>query len=128
MLRAYIDDSGWGSPPMFVLAGWVSRGELWEKFSDRWQEALDSIPRIRHFKMHEAHRLEGQFAGWDPAVRDAKLEQLLAVVKGHVILGVHCAIPHVAYHSLISGKFARQLDRTYVIAFYFVMIEMLGFL
>ena len=115
-------------PPMFVLAGWVSREELWERFPDKWQEALDSIPSIKHFKMHEAHRLEGQFQGWDEAVRDAKIEQLLTVIKRHVILGVHCAISHDAYHLLVSGKLARQLDRTYVLAFYFIMIEMLAFL
>jgi hypothetical protein len=128
MLRAYIDDSGWGSAPMFVLAGWVSRVEFWEKFSDNWQVALDSIPRIRYFKMYEAHRLEGEFAGWAANARDDKLEQLLAVIKGHVILGVHCAVPHAAYESIISGRLARQLERSYVLAFYMVMIEMLGFL
>ncbi len=128
MLRTYIDDSGSNTPPMFVLAGWVSRGELWETFSDSWDQALKAIPRINCFKMHDAHRLEGEFKGWAPEVRDAKLESLLMVIKSHAIFGVHCAIPHAAYATLVSSKFARQLDRAYVVAFYIIMIEMIGFL
>jgi len=128
MLGAYIDDSGSGNPPAFVLAGWVSRDQFWETFSDQWQSALSAIPSIRYFKMHEAHRLEGEFRGWNEEVRDHKLESLLAVIKGHAIFGIHLAIPYAPYQVLFTDKFARQLNRPYVLGFYFVMIELLGFL
>ncbi|MGO9605670.1 MAG: DUF3800 domain-containing protein [Candidatus Binataceae bacterium] len=128
MLRAYIDDSGNGSPPMFVLAGWVSTDQFWRTFPEQWQQALGSLPSIQYFKMHEAHRLEGQFLGWDKNVRDAKIDGLLSVIKKHAMFGVHCAIPYAPYQALVTDKLARQLNRPYVLGFYFIMMELIGFL
>lgn len=47
MMEAYVDDSGTGDPPVFLLAGFVGRAERWAEFSERWIEALRGRPRLK---------------------------------------------------------------------------------
>ncbi|MGB9380686.1 hypothetical protein [Candidatus Binatus sp.] len=59
MLQVYIDDSGRGVDPVFVLAGYVGRLRNWEEFSDRWQATLRENPTIDYLKATEAIWLQG---------------------------------------------------------------------
>ena len=62
MLTAFIDDSGSeGQGPVFVLAGHLSRTEVWSAFATRWQQVLDEAQSLPYFKMKEAHRLHDVF-------------------------------------------------------------------
>jgi hypothetical protein len=54
MLQVFIDDSGRGVDPVFVLAGYVGRVRNWEDFSDRWQKVLKQPPAIEYLKATEA--------------------------------------------------------------------------
>jgi hypothetical protein len=60
-LQAFIDDSGRGQDPAFVLAGWIASPEQWAEFSDEWIRILHQSPGIEYFKMQEAWRLKRQF-------------------------------------------------------------------
>jgi len=56
MLVSYADDSGSDKKgPVFVLSGYVSTVQQWQKFSDAWHTGLISGPRpLKYFKMQEA--------------------------------------------------------------------------
>ena len=81
IIQAWIDDSGVkGTDPVFVLAGFIARADLWAKFSDEWSKTLNEWPTIEYLKMNEAAKLDGQFRGWSVAARDEKLRKLVAVL------------------------------------------------
>ena len=67
MLQAYIDDSGNGDPPVYVLAGFVASSDEWEIFTDEWQALLDAPPRLEYFKMKEASVTKAHIASEDKA-------------------------------------------------------------
>lgn len=88
-----MDDSGSdGSGEAFVLAGYVATDNQWINFSTEWSAVLKSLPRIEYFKMKEANSLRGQFWGWSQEDRNAKVSELVRVVKGNVQLGVTCTV------------------------------------
>ena len=122
MMRAYVDDSGNGQPPVFLLAGFVAHGEQWEQFSGQWQEVLDGPPKLEYFKMREAARLEGQFKNWTEGDRDSRLWEFLTVIRRNVKLCVKWIVPDDAYDSVIKGRVARGMDNPYFLSFYGIMI------
>lgn len=67
MLQAYIDGSRAGDNSVFVMAGYISTRERWEKFSDDWEKALESPgqprPTLKRFKMKEMKR-DPERCGW----------------------------------------------------------------
>jgi hypothetical protein len=67
-LKAYIDESF--DKTVFVVSGYVAPTDEWEKFSTAWNSALSSAPSIDTFKMRDAMRLAGEFAGWTETDRD----------------------------------------------------------
>lgn len=84
VFQAYIDGSGTGAYDVFVLAGYIAPAEEWAKFSDEWQELLDSPSlRLPYFKMsemrHSPERRER--CGW-----------FYRVIEGHVSAAVSCVI------------------------------------
>ena len=82
MLQAFIDDSqSEGSPPFFVMGGYVARAETWAAFSTEWQRALDMRPRIRYFKLREALRSEGEFNGASEALRMERVGVMRGVIE-----------------------------------------------
>lgn len=54
VLQFWLDDSGKGQPPVFVLAGYVARVEQWNAFADEWQIFLNQNPRLEYIKGYEA--------------------------------------------------------------------------
>jgi hypothetical protein len=40
-LEVYVDDSGTGNPPVFLLGGFIGRAESWAVFKEEWRDALD---------------------------------------------------------------------------------------
>jgi hypothetical protein len=87
-LQAFIDDSGRGQDPAFVLAGWIASPEKWAEFSDEWKRILHESPRIEFFKMHEAWCLKGQFSDWEISDRDQKVAPLYAVIERFAMKGI----------------------------------------
>jgi hypothetical protein len=84
-MQAWIDDSGVAgqSPGGLVLAGWIGKAEDWVAFSNDWQKCLDSEPKIRYFKMHEAAHRAKEFARTRISIdsRNQKLRDLARIVQ-----------------------------------------------
>lgn len=99
-LQAYVDDSGTvGTDAVIVLAGFVGRADRWLQFSNQWQTLLNSSPKIKYLKMHEATKLQGEFEGWEPLKRDIKLLELVdALRRFPPLVRVHIATDVDAFH------------------------------
>jgi hypothetical protein len=78
-LQAFIDDSGRGQHPAFVLAGWIASPEQWAEFSDEWKRVLHQSPRIEFFKMGQAWWRKGQLCRAPEMPPFAKAAALAAV-------------------------------------------------
>jgi hypothetical protein len=113
VLESYVDDSGSGDPPVFLLAGFVARGEQWLKFSEHWDEALKGPPKLDYFKMWEAEALEEQFKGWTEEERDIRLSRLVGIIKDHVLISVSSEVYHRDYQEIIRGKISKEVDSPY---------------
>lgn len=94
MLKAFIDDSRMGQPPVYVLGGWMAPAKIWPEFSNDWQEVLRMRPRIQYFKFAEAMNFNGEFNGMSVESRDEKMNLLLRVIEEHKLLGAVSIIPH----------------------------------
>lgn len=82
MLQAFIDDSkSEGSPPFFILGGYIATADTWVRFSAEWQRALEMRPRIRYFKLREALRGEGEFNGASEALRMERAGVMRGVIE-----------------------------------------------
>jgi hypothetical protein len=121
VMEAYIDDSGKGNPPVFLLAGFLSRAEQWEDFSEKWVDALRGSPKLDYFKMSEAAAFEGQFRGWNEEDRDARLAELVGIIKDHVLLGVSSVVYHRDYDEIIKDKLSKETDNPYWFMYHAIM-------
>lgn len=97
MLRAFVDDSHMGQPPVYILGGWIAPAETWARFSDAWQDVLWMAPRIEYFKYAEAMNSNGQFNGISSERRDEKVRLLLKVIEDHSLFGISSIIPASTY-------------------------------
>ena len=89
MLAAHIDDSGsQGEGPVFVLAGYVAYTDQWKKFSDQWQMALDTRPRLKVAKINHAVRLEEGWGRMNGKQRDERMKLFSAIIHRHVWSGI----------------------------------------
>jgi hypothetical protein len=121
VMEAYIDDSGKGDPPVFLLAGFLSHPEQWGDFSEKWVDALRRPPKLDYFKMSEAAALEGQFQGWSEEGRDARLAKLVSIVKDHVLVGVSSVVYHRDYNEIIRDKLSKETDNPYWLMYHAIM-------
>src|SRR5689334_5142091 len=101
ILQAFTDDSG-NEPTqkLFVLAGFVSPASAWALFSDEWQAALDTPPRLEYFKMAEANRMQEQFhprRGWDETKRDERVLLLARIARKYASFAAHVSISHADF-------------------------------
>ena len=124
MLQVYIDDSGKGQFPVFVLAGYMATAEQWNDFAGEWQAVLDKPQPIKYFKMNEAHQLIKQFNKWSPEARDERLFQLISVIQRNVQLGIQSVVHLHAYNNIIKGKIAKPMNNPYFLSFYGIMIAL----
>jgi hypothetical protein len=96
MLQAYVDDSTCdeGDKRLF-LAAYINTADKWIRFSDAWQEELDSTPSVDYLKMSEAYNLSGEFKKFrnlPPCARDEKLAGLARVIRHFSPVSVHSSI------------------------------------
>ncbi len=95
MLQAWIDDSGRGKEsdsPVFVLAGYAGPVQKFERLTDDWQATMREEPALAYLKGKEANALVGNFKGWTPEQRDAKLEKLIASIRKHDLIALSVAV------------------------------------
>ncbi len=88
MLQAFIDDSGRGQAPVFVLAGFLSTIERWAEFTESWHAELKREPSIAYLKAKEAADCRGQFKGWGFDARDRKMEPFVALINDTAVAAV----------------------------------------
>ncbi|MCH7921879.1 MAG: DUF3800 domain-containing protein [Nitrospinae bacterium] len=81
--QAYIDDSGKGSGPVLVLAGYIATAEKWAAFSVEWKEMLSFIPASDAFKMSEMAQSEDRLE---------KSSWFYRIIENHVTAAVSCVI------------------------------------
>jgi hypothetical protein len=114
MIRGFFDDSEQGE--IFLIAGWVTNYETWERFTEEWRSVLDQEPAIKYFKHHEAkgEPPTGQFAGWPATQVETKITQLVDVICRHemygVVSGLNTATHAKAFSSpILSRKTLRSI-------------------
>lgn len=127
MLQFYIDDSGMGQAPVYVLAGYMTTAEQWAAFSDEWANARDSEPRIEYFKIAEALRYRGEFSQFkSQQQRDEKVQRFVGILNKHAMHGFGLYMPDDTLrpdgvkHPLIEDWFP-----PYFVMFYGLMIQIL---
>lgn len=111
-LEVYIDESGKGDPPVFVLAGFIARADQWTAFNEEWIAALSEVPAVAAFHMTDA-RWSGN---------DVKLPRLLDIIRRHVLVGIAISVLHADYETEIRGKIAKRLDHPYSMVFYSIFV------
>lgn len=107
MLQACVDDSGnLYQGKTSVLVGYVASIESWVGFSNRWAAALAEPPAIAYLKASDAMALskKGEFKGWAPEARDAKLSRLIDVINETPILYGAAAIVNNADFLRVASK------------------------
>jgi hypothetical protein len=106
MIRGFFDDSSDGS--IFLVAGWVTDYQTWERFSKNWRDALDENPKINYFRHHEAKSdpPSGQFEGWSPGQIEAKMRRLANVICKHEMYGVVSGLNIDAHMAAFDGSAA----------------------
>ena len=130
VLQACIDDSGGMDEdvsPSFVLGGFIAEAETWANFSTAWDEALQSPPSIKYFKMVEATNHRGQFANWEEDKINDKIKTLVPIITQYAAIRVSVSVD--------KGSFARHLrslswptrnhntDKPYCLAFQRILLE-----
>jgi hypothetical protein len=118
LYRAFIDDSGRGQEPAFVLAGYLATPEQWEKFSDDWANALQSVRPLEYFKMREAIALEEQFYNWSAPERDKLLSTLVNIIDNNVVTGVCNVVPNIYWRALFKNRFSTKMNNPYGMSYH----------
>jgi hypothetical protein len=113
MLKAYVDDSGKGEEPFFVLAALVSSAENWATFADEWEAKLSEAPRIDYFKMREAWARRNQFASFTEEQRDKRVYDLVDIINRRVEFFSFCEINNKDWRDILEGKISKTLDVQY---------------
>ncbi len=110
-LTVYVDESGNGTPPVFVMAGFIARAEQWEAFNNEWKAVLAEPPSVDAFHMTEA--------SWSGSTK--KLSRLFDIIKKHVLSAFVLTLDHIDYDETIKSKFSKRQDSPY----FFMYLHML---
>jgi hypothetical protein len=127
MLQVFVDDSGRGeneANPIFVLAGYAGTVRNWEAAADDLQRIMKAQPVLNYLKGKEAASLSGNFKGWTPEQRDAKLKAMIAVLRKYRILALSFAVTYSEFNRILATP--KGLMKTpYALAFCNVVVWML---
>ncbi|MDX3965144.1 MAG: DUF3800 domain-containing protein [Bradyrhizobium sp.] len=130
MITAYFDASGtMGDSTVFVMAGYLGYSPAWQRFSDEWGTALSEPRVLKYFKMSEAWARRGEFTGWVPEDRDAKLRRLAPIVNKHALASMIVTVPTRSWRRHMVGKLEHKYhNRPYYFAFHGAMSSVPKFL
>ncbi len=112
MLQAWVDDSGRGQGPVFLLAGYAGTVDRIQNCVDEYQVVMQESPELRYLKGGAANALKYEFARWTETQRDAKLCDLTAVIRKHNLIAISLAIDSRAFKSILrqSGGILKNPD------------------
>ena len=106
MLQLWLDESGEGNPPVFVLAGYLNHAEKWLLFADEWRRSLDIEPKLDYIKGYEAFGLRREFKGWTEDDRDKRLMDFVAIIERYCSAGSYAfIIEHENFCEILQQKF-----------------------
>jgi hypothetical protein len=125
ILKAHVDDSSSEQEDkLLVLAGYVHSADVWAQFSDDWQAILATSPSIEYFKMREAENLSGQFLGWEPIAKNAKVHALADVIDKHAPWSIECSVSRRDYENIARPVRPYDLRFPYFDAFYALITKL----
>jgi len=128
MYCAYLDDSGRGSGPTYVIAGFLSTTNRWQIVSQEWKE-LRNIAGLDYFKMKEAMdpgaraKQPGQYYGWPREEIDELVDLFTELIWRRVSIRIRITIPNRSYEGIFKGKISPQVDFPYWLAHVSAMLE-----
>ena len=113
MQKAFFDEAS-DNTDDFLMGGWVSSSEEWEKFSEAWAAELKLPPSINYFNHNEALGRKDEFKGWGESDRDNKMMALAGVIARHDLIGMvgGIKIPQLASlfgHSALPKRALRDV-------------------
>jgi hypothetical protein len=121
ILQSFIDESGSKNQDSFFhFAGFLASAEDWALFSSKWQSCLERNPSIECFKMREAaNNPSGCFKNWRRKDVQKKVCELVAIIKDHAKLAIHCATDLSCFDELIGSceAFPRHLRKPFTWTF-----------
>jgi hypothetical protein len=129
VLKAFIDDSGTHDNAIVsVLAGFISTADRWDAFSDEWQAACLGHPATPDFHMVDAWNIKGSHWGFeqDPTIpvdellarRNRRIEELIEIIRKHVIVGMFAALDVRSYRAIVAGNVPQHVDNPYFLLFW----------
>ncbi|HEY6417451.1 MAG TPA: DUF3800 domain-containing protein [Candidatus Binataceae bacterium] len=101
MLQAWFDDSGRGLDPVFLLAGYSGSIDSVENCVDEYQAVMQKPPTLTYLKGIAANALKYDFDGWTEAERDAKLCDLIGVIRKHELIALSVGVDSVAFRRIL---------------------------
>jgi hypothetical protein len=111
-----------GSPPFepksYVVGGFFSDSETWEKVETRWnrRNGLEGVPRY-----HAAHLNAGtyEYDGWKKSRRVRYSKEILKTLKGHrgKLHGICCGLFVDSYRRIISADGQVKMGHPYMVCF-----------
>ena len=104
MLIAFIDDSAAQTgDKRLVLAGYLTRDDIWFAFEQAWSAELARAPALSHLHMVEAANFRGPFKNWTSEDRDRKVLALAGVIRDFNLFSFECSLSLVEHRELFSG-------------------------
>ena len=127
MLKVFLDDSGIGQPPAFVLGGYVAQADNWEVFSAKWLDHCHSDPPVRYLKMSEAMALEGPFKNWPEDTRDKKLRGFQDLINRSLDYAVASFVSVESYREVFRNDISATYDNEYFFSVQILIDRILQF-
>jgi hypothetical protein len=110
--QAFIDESATDSlDRRLFLAGYIMTTDRWATFSQVWDMGLKFGRSIEYLRMVEANSLRGQFWGWSAEDRDAKLNNLSAIIALFQPISFEMSVSRADYATLVTPVSPRGLGR-----------------
>jgi len=134
MLQVFIDDSGRGQGPAFVLSGYLASPEVWERFSREWHAELATEPSVKYFKMKEAASRTGEFAGHKRELVEFRVSNLVGIIERNGLKGVTVAVDREAFADIVvpyantlpdHPKAIKMFANPYFLCFYYLIVMLL---
>jgi Protein of unknown function (DUF3800) len=122
MFQIYVDESVSESPPVYVMAGFISTAEKWAAFSDEWRQRVEMKPRIAYFKMSEAMSFQGEFSGFSPESRDEKIVLMDSLIQEYAMGSISLVLDHREYRRVFGDPLMPKPLRS---PYYFLAYEMM---
>ena len=121
--QLFLDESISKEP--YVSAGWISELRRWEELSQQWALMLRAGKHLEFFKLSEALKLRGAFAGWTEQERNEKLEQLAGVIPhdDHVIQGIACHTRQRDFETIAKSRLRRIYKNPYYFEMAIIMLK-----